>query len=150
VNTTVIFLPNQMTVMIRTYTELLKLITFEDRYKYLKLVGRVGLQHFVGEERNLNQTFYHSDEWKSVRDRVVIRDECLDLGCRDYQIFGTPIVHHMNPITVHDLLDYNPEILDPEFLITTSTATHLAIHYGDEHLLPRLPSRRRPGDTKIW
>lgn len=134
---------------IKRFSELKRLRSFEDRFNYLKLHGRVGTTLF-GVERNLNQAFYHSEDWSSVRDHVVYRDGGLDLGCRGYEIVGRVMVHHMNPITLDDLVDFNPDILDPEFLISVSVETHLAIHYGDERLLPRLSLERKPGDTRLW
>lgn len=135
---------------IKCFSELSKLKTFEQRYAYLKLKGAVGFRHFDLEDRILNQSFYHSTEWINVRDKVIVRDNGFDLGCEGYPIFSLVIVHHMNPITRNDLIHSNEEILDPEFLITTSTETHLAIHYGDKKLLPRLPITRKPGDTRLW
>jgi len=139
-----------MTMMIKTYSDLKKLGTFKARYEYLKLNGHVG-KNLFGEDRRLNQFFYHTDAWKHSRDIVIVRDKGLDLGCQDYDIIDRIIVHHMNPITVDDLEDFdNQDIFDPEFLITTSVATHLAIHYGDKRLLPRLSTKRFPNDTKLW
>ena len=136
-------------MMIRTYSNLSKLRTFEERFKYLKLAGTVGEQTF-GWDRPINQLLYRSPEWRSVRDRVILRDNGFDLGCSDYEIAGKVIIHHMNPLTVEDVMDYNPDVLNPEFLITVSVATHRAIHFGPQHLVPRLPPARRPGDTKLW
>ena len=135
--------------MIRCYSELKCLATFESRYEYLKLTANVGEDTF-GDARHINQYFYRSIEWRSVRREVVLRDEGLDLGCDGFLIGVAPIVHHMNPITIDDLVNFNPMILDPEYLITTSGPTHLAIHYGNIHLLPRLSNERRQGDTKLW
>lgn len=133
----------------RTYQHLCRLSTFKDRFNYLKLSGEVGTSLF-GDNRRLNQYFYHSDEWKSVRNEVIIRDGGLDLGCVGYEILDKAIVHHMNPITLEDLEEWNPRILDLNYLITVSSGTHRAIHYGDENLIPRLPLDRRPGDTRLW
>jgi hypothetical protein len=139
-----------MITMIRTFTELSNISSFDKRYEYLKVIGSVGRDVF-GEDRYLNQQFYRSEDWRKIRDRVIVRDQGLDLGCRGYEILGNVIVHHMNPITVKDITCYNPDILDPEFLISTSLRTHLAIHYGDKSLLPpRLSFERKPGDTKLW
>jgi len=136
-------------MMRRTYAELRQLKTFEERFDYLKLSGKVGAQTF-GWDRPLNQAFYRSPHWRSVRDQVIYRDQGLDLGCVGYEILTKVIIHHMNPITNVDLEDFNPEILDPNYLITTSVVTHRAIHYGDENQIPRLSHDRRPGDTKLW
>lgn len=134
---------------IRTYTELRKLQTFEERWQYLRLDGRVGNETF-GFERYLNQDFYSSREWKQARRDAIVRDNGCDLGFADLEIHEGLYVHHMNPITVEDLERGNPDILDPEFLITVCHQTHNAIHYGDERLLPRPLVERRPGDTNLW
>lgn len=133
----------------RNFSELQNLNSFEDRYNYLKLSGKVGIDVF-GEERYINQQFYRSQEWRSVRRKVIVRDGGLDLGCEGYLIAARPMIHHMNPISMEDIIDFNPEILDPEFLITVSVSTHLAIHYGDKNLLPRLSNERHQGDTRLW
>lgn len=137
------------TMSIRTYSELIKLKTFEERYRYLRLGGRVGEDTF-GFDRYLNQTFYKSDEWKSVRDEVIIRDNGCDLGMSDREINGRIIVHHMNPITVEDIVNRSEFLLDPEYLICTVKNTHDAIHYGDENLLEKDPVERRKNDTCPW
>lgn len=135
--------------MIRTYTELMKLKTFEERYEYLRLAAIVGESTF-GFDRYLNQAVYTSREWRRLRDKIIIRDNGCDLALEDYEIRGKIIIHHMNPITVQDALDRNDEIFDPEFLICTSMNTHNAIHYGDKQLLPQSPIVRTPGDTCPW
>ena len=135
--------------MIRTYSDLKDLKTLEERYRYLKLTGSVGKQTF-GWDRYFNQRFYHSLEWRRVRDRVIVRDDGRDLGIRGFEIEGQILIHHMNPIWVDDLRKKNPDILNPEFLICVSPRTHQAIHYGDESLLPQVPVIRHPGDTKLW
>ena len=135
--------------MKRTVTELFRLKPFEDRYEYLKLGGSVGADTF-GFDRYLNQRFYRSREWKSVRDRVIIRDNGCDLGIDDREIMDRIIIHHMNPMSAVDLEDHNPDVLNPEYLITTTHATHNAIHYGDRRLLVTLPPERRPNDTIPW
>lgn len=136
--------------MIRKYSELRRLKTFEERYRYLRLPGRVGEETF-GYDRYLNQLLYRSGRWRSVRDIVIIRDNGCDLGIDDYEIRGQIIVvHHMNQITIEDIELNRPEIFDPEFLITTTDNTHKAIHYGNESLLPRLPIIRRQNDTCPW
>jgi hypothetical protein len=134
--------------MIRSYSELVQRETFEERYAYLRLRGRVGETTF-GHERRLNQEFYHSYQWRSVRRYVLLRDNNCDLGIEGLDIPSGLHIHHMNPVTVDDLLNGNPEVFDPEFLISTSLDTHNAIHYGDEKQLPRPFVGRRPGDTWI-
>lgn len=135
--------------MRRTVTELFRLKTFEDRYEYLKLGGSVGADTF-GFDRYLNQRFYRSREWKSVRNEVIIRDNGCDLGIDDREILDRIIIHHMNPMASSDLEDYNPDVLNPEYLITTTHVTHNAIHYGDRQLLVTLPPERKPNDTIPW
>ena len=135
---------------LRTYSELITLRTFEERYRYLKLGGRVGEETF-GFDRYLNQIFYKSPEWKSVRDFVIVRDHGCDLACPDREILGSRIlVHHMNPISVDDILSRSQFLLDPEYLITTVKNTHDAIHYGDENLLLTGPIERTKNDTCPW
>lgn len=134
--------------MRRSYSELLQLETFEERYRYLRLRGRVGEETF-GNERRLNQEFYHSYQWRRIRRIVLLRDNNCDLGIDGLDIPSGLHIHHMNPVTVDDLLDGNPEVLDPEFLISTTQQTHNAIHYGDEKLLLRPFVERRPGDTWV-
>lgn len=135
--------------IIRTYSELIRLNTFEERFNYLKLDGRVGEETF-GFDRYLNQIFYTSDEWRSIRDYVITRDKGCDLAMPDREIEGIILVHHMNPISKEDILSRNKIILDPEFLICTIKNTHDAIHYGDEDLLIIGPVERRPNDTCPW
>lgn len=137
------------TMTIRTYSELIKLSTFEERYKYLRLGGRVGEDTF-GFDRYLNQMFYKSDEWKTIRDRVIIRDNGCDLGIEDREIRGRIIVHHMNPISKEDILKRSIYLLDPEYLICTIKNTHDAIHFGDESLLYTNPIERSRNDTCPW
>lgn len=134
---------------IRTYSQLIQLPTFEERFRYLKLVGMVGETTF-GFDRYLNQALYHSKEWRSIRDRVIIRDSGCDLGVSDRIIGHRIVIHHMNPVTVEEIESASNSIFDPEFLICTSENTHRAIHFGDESQLIRLPKERRPGDTKLW
>lgn len=136
--------------MIRSYSELVRLPTFKERYEYLRLFGKVGEETF-GPERYLNQKFYNiSREWREARDKVIIRDNACDLGIKDRQIFDKVFVHHMNPITVDDIVNGNSDIYNPEYLICVSKRTHDAIHYGDEGLLIGLFEDRKPGDTKLW
>lgn len=134
---------------IRTYSELIKLETFEERYSYLRLGGTVGQETF-GFDRYLNQLFYTTDEWRSLRDFVIIRDCGCDLGIPGREIPNRIIVHHMNPITKDDILQRSKFLLDPEYLICTLKTTHDAIHYGDESLLLKPPVERRKNDTCPW
>lgn len=134
---------------IRTYSELCQLETFELRYYYLKLGASVGERTF-GFDRWINQLFYRSQEWKTVKDRVIVRDNGCDLGVPGFEIHSGLLVHHMNPMTLEQIKRGDECTLDPEFLITTSLQTHNAIHYGDESLLPRGPVTRKPGDTTLW
>lgn len=133
----------------RTYSELRRIQTFEERFDYLVLRGEVGSATF-GSSRWINQRFYRSREWHQVRDFVVLRDNGCDLGVPGYEIHDRLMVHHMNPISVEDLEHGADSLLDPEYLITTTHNTHNAIHYGDDSLLPRAPVERRPGDTRLW
>jgi len=133
----------------KCYRELSRLGSFEERFEYLSLKGIVGESTF-GFDRWLNQQFYRSKEWKDARSYVIARDNGCDLGVRGYEIFADLVVHHMNPLTAEAIQHGEFEIIDPEFLITTSLKTHNAIHYGDESLLPRGPIIRQPGDTKLW
>lgn len=134
---------------IKCYSELIRLPTFQARYRYLRLSGAVGKETF-GFDRYMNQFFYRSPEWKRVRDIVIARDGGCDLGIPGREIFRRPIIHHMNPISPEDIRDRKDFILDPEYLITTIHDTHLAIHYGDENLLLQEPVERRPNDTCPW
>lgn len=138
-----------MKMRIRTYSEMCRFQTLEDRFEYLKLGGSVGRSTF-GFDRYINQRFYTSRQWKQVRDEVIVRDDGLDLGVDGYEIYDRIIIHHMNPLTVEDVEAGVLDILDPEFLVTTAHLTHNAIHYGDRSLLPRPLIERRPGDTKLW
>lgn len=139
----------KMSTIIRTYSELITLPTFEERYRYLKLSGRVGEDTF-GFDRYLNQIFYTSNEWRDVRDFVIVRDGGCDLGMPDREIFGKILVHHMNPIRQEDILRRSKWLLDPEYLICTIKNTHDAIHYGDESLLILAPTERQKNDTCPW
>lgn len=134
---------------IRTYSELSQLATFEERYRYLRLGGRVGKETF-GFDRWINQMFYKDPEWLKVRDIVIMRDNGCDLGIEGREIYSRIIVHHMNPITKVDILDRSKFLLDPEYLISTVKNTHDAIHYGDESLLITLPIERSKNDTCPW
>ena len=134
---------------IKTYSELITIPTFEERYRYLRLSGNVGEATF-GFDRYLNQIFYRSQRWKDIRDYVIIRDNGCDLGVEGYEIHGRILIHHMNPITVKDLERESEFLLDPEYLITTVHNTHNAIHYGDESLLITAPVERTQHDTCPW
>lgn len=134
---------------IKTYSELILLPTFEERFEYLQLNGTVGRETF-GFDRYLNQTFYRSAAWKRIRDEVIVRDNGCDLGIEDRIIGNKIYIHHMNPITDKDILNRTDILLNPEFLICVSHNTHNAIHYGDENLLMRLPMVRTPNDTCPW
>lgn len=134
---------------IRTYSELISLPTFEERYRYLQLGGTVGEATF-GFERYLNQELYTSAEWRKVRDQIIVRDFGRDLAMEGRDICGPIIVHHMNPISIEDIIEKSDDIFNPEFLICTTPVTHRAIHYGDEQLLYLDPVVRMPGDTCPW
>lgn len=135
---------------IRTYSELSKLVTFEDRFDYLRLDGQVGKDTF-GFDRIFNQRFYTSTEWRRIRDHVIVRDNGCDLGIQGHEIYGNRIIiHHLNPISLEDIEQQSEYLLDPEFLITTIHRTHNAIHYGDESLLIKAPIERVKNDTCPW
>lgn len=138
-----------MTTIIKSYSELSRLPTFEERYAYLRLAGIVGEETF-GFDRYLNQHFYRSREWKSVRDFVIIRDCGCDLGIPGREIQGKIMVHHMNPISSDDIEQRPSLLLDPRYLICVTHATHNAIHFGDEKLLIKEPIQRYPNDTCPW
>lgn len=135
--------------MIRTYSTLRTIDDFYERFRYLSLRGNVAEQTF-GADRWLNQDFYRSREWKLARRDVIARDMGCDLGISGYEIFSGIHVHHMNPMQMKDLVDFNPDVLNPEYLITVTQKTHNAIHYGDESLLTQVLVERRPGDTTLW
>ena len=135
--------------MFRCYTELIELRTLEERFEYLRLNGAVGEELF-GYARYLNQEFYHGGEWRNVRDQVIIRDGGYDLGVPGWKIVGNIYVHHMNPVTKEQLLDNDPILLDPEYLISCSYNTHQAITWGQIELLPQPLIVRRPNDTIPW
>lgn len=135
--------------MIKTYSELVTLPTFEERFRYLKIGGSVGSETF-GFDRYLNQTFYNSKEWKSVRDFVIVRDNGCDLGVEGYDIHGRIYIHHMNPIIVKDIITASEFLLNPDYLISTTHNTHNAIHFGDESLLITAPIERTRNDTCPW
>ena len=134
---------------IRTYSELILLPTFEERYEYLRLDGRVGEETF-GFDRWLNQTFYKSEEWLSMRDKIIVRDNGCDLGIPGRDIYSRILIHHMNPITKEDILRRSDILLNPEYLICVTPNTHRAIHYGNSNLLIKDPIERRLNDTCPW
>ena len=135
---------------IRTYSELIQIPTFEERYEYLKLGGEIGVETF-GFERYLNQRFYRSKEWKALRDEIIVRDNGCDLGVIGYEIYGKIYIHHMNPITADDIRNNTEYLMNPEFLISKTHNTHNAIHYGDSDLLnAAVPVERTKNDTCPW
>lgn len=133
----------------KSYSELVRFESFFDRFEYLKLDGRVGEDTF-GHDRYLNQRFYTSQEWRRARSQAIARDLGCDLGIADRAIFQDVVIHHINPITAEDLVSGSPKLLSMENLITTSKTTHKAIHFGDQELLVKDYTPRRPGDTKLW
>ena len=133
----------------KSYSELCKYETFEERYAYLKLHGSVGSSTF-GFDRYINQKFYRSVEWRQARDYVIFRDEGCDLGVPGYEIHGNLIINHIKPMKVNDIVHRKSWITNPEFLINTTQSTHNAIHFGDDRLLPKVVLSRKPNDTKLW
>lgn len=138
-----------MSMNTKFYLECIQLPTFLDRYRYLQIGGFVGKETF-GYDRYLNQILYRTAEWKRFRRDMILRDNGCDLGCEGYEIFGNILVHHINPITVEDVVNRNPCIFDPNNVICTSLNTHNAIHYGDETNLITEPVVRKPNDTCPW
>lgn len=137
-------------MIIKSYSELKRLSTFEERFEYLKLNGKVGQDTF-GFDRVFNQMFYRSKEWRHLRNYVIARDNGCDLGTEGREILYTrPIIHHMNPITLDDIKESSEFLMNPEYLITTVHSTHNAIHYGDSSLLPKDPIIRTKNDTCPW
>ena len=136
-------------MIIKRYSELKQLKTFEERFEYLRLNGRVGQDTF-GFDRVFNQMFYRSTEWKRLRDYVIARDNGCDLGIEGREIYTRPIIHHMNPITLDDIRENTEFLMNPEYLITTIHSTHNAIHYGDQNLLTKDPITRTKNDTCPW
>lgn len=134
---------------IRTYSELMALKTFEERFDYLYLRGFIGVTTF-GFDRYLNQNFYNSSQWRSLRNKIIVRDRACDLAIPGREIFNAIRIHHMNPMTLEDVENGNPDILDPEFLICSSIDTHNNIHFGSSKDLLRLPTERRRNDTCPW
>lgn len=134
---------------IRTYSELLTLKTFEERFEYLRVDGIVGEETF-GSRRYINQKYYTSSEYKRLRRIILLRDNGFDLGVEDHPINGMIIIHHMNPITIEDILNHSPLAWNPEYLISVSALTHKAIHFSDIELLPKPVIERKPNDTCPW
>lgn len=136
--------------MIRRYSELIQLSTFEDRFRYLKLNGVVAHETF-GFDRYLNQRFYKSKEWRQIRDYIIVRDGGCDLGCPDAPISGKIYIHHMNPMSLEDLENHPEDLLNPEYLISVSLETHNALHYGDFSIVHKYDLEERlPNDTTPW
>lgn len=135
--------------MIRTYQELKTFSTFEERFKYLKLYGKVGQDTF-GFDRIFNQMFYRSKEWKQLRNDIIVRDLGCDLGIEGREILNSPVIHHMNPISIDDIRNSTEFLLNPNYLITTTANTHRAIHYGDESIFLLENLDRHPNDTCPW
>lgn len=133
----------------RRYSELVRLHTFLERFRYLKLDNRIGEATF-GPDRYLNQAFYMSREWKQVRHQIILRDNACDLGCADREIHGKILIHHMNPLTLYDFVEGSENLLNPEYLICVCERTHNAIHFSDESILHEDPITRRPNDTIPW
>lgn len=138
-----------MDLRIKTYSELITIPSFLERYRYLKLGGSIGEETF-GFDRYLNQTLYRSPEWKRFRRDIIIRDNGMDLAFDGYEIVGKILVHHINPLTIQDVIRRDPKIFDPENVICTSLNTHNAVHYGDESLLMLEPVVRTKNDTCPW
>ncbi len=134
---------------IKRYSELIRLPTLEERYEYLRFRSVVGQDTF-GFDRWMNQKFYLSTEWKRVRREIIVRDECCDLGIKDYPIYGPVFIHHLNPLTPEDIIESTEFLMNPEYLICCSSQTHRAIHFGDKNMLPQPPIERTPYDTCPW
>lgn len=139
----------RMSTSIKCYSELISLPTYEERFQYLQLNGRVGSDTF-GFDRYLNQKFYKTPEWRRLRNQIILRDNGCDLGVEGYEIFGIIMIHHMNPITKADIVSMTEYLTNPEYLICVTPNTHNAIHYGDESLLCTGPIERKPNDTCPW
>lgn len=135
--------------MTRSYQEMIQFDKFLDRFNYLQLNGRVASETF-GDQRYLNQTLYRSAEWKKIRNRVIVRDNGCDLADPTRPIYGKILIHHLNPITMSDILERNPIIFELDNLVCVSPMTHEAIHYGSADLLMKDPIERKPGDTVLW
>ena len=143
------WIETKIIMKIRRYSELIQLFTFEDRFEYLKLGGSVGKSTF-GFDRYINQRFYRSYEWKQVRQSVIVRDNGCDLGILGYEIHGSILIHHLNPMDINDIMDGDDWVFNPEFLITTTQNTHNAIHFGLDRAYPKVVLARNPNDTKLW
>ena len=139
----------RMSTEIRTYSQVIQLPTFIERYRYLKIGGFVGEETF-GYDRYLNQTLYRSSEWRRFRRDMILRDQGMDLALNGYEIVGNILLHHIEPITVKDVVNRDPKIFDPDNVICVSLNTHNAIHYGDESLLMTEPVVRTKYDTCPW
>lgn len=135
--------------MIKTYSELLSFKTFMDRYNYLKLSGKVGVETF-GFDRYLNQMLYRSKRWKELRPKIITRDNACDMALEGYDIYDRIIIHHMNPISIKDIEEDNDDIFNPEFLVCVSSRTHNPIHFGEERKAPEPIIQRRPNDMCPW
>lgn len=133
----------------RSYSELANFSTFDERFEYLRLESRVGRATF-GFDRHVNQMFYMSREWQDIRQHVILRDNGCDLGIEGHEIHIGPLIHHINPMSIDDIVHREEWILDPEFLITTTHPTHNAIHYGAKSPYPKVVTERSPRDTQLW
>ena len=138
-----------MSKLLRTYSELITIPTMIERYRYLRLGGVVGESTF-GFDRYLNQALYTSKEWRDLRHEIIVRDNGFDMALDGWDIGDRIVVHHINPLTIDDIDNRNPDIFNPEYLVCVSHSTHNAIHFGDEGLLPKPLVERRPGDTCPW
>jgi hypothetical protein len=136
-------------MILRTFSELSKLKTFEERFDYLNLSGQVGDPTF-GYDRIFNQYFYHSKEWRQARNKIILRDNGCDLGVPGYEIHGRIYVHHINPVSLEDVEEMSDRLFDPDNLICVSFDTHNAIHFGTKRTIPKVPIERTPGDTCPW
>lgn len=134
---------------VKTYSELITIPNFVDRYRYLRVTSNIGDTTF-GSKRYLNQLLYQSGEWKSIRNTIIVRDNGCDLGCLDREIHSGIVIHHIDPITIEDILERNPKVFDPNNLISASNMTHKAVHYGNENLLIGDLVPRRENDTCPW
>lgn len=138
-----------MSTNVKTYSELVSIPSYLGRYHYLRIKGAVGAETF-GYDRYLNQILYRSSEWRRFRRGIILRDNGMDMAFDGYEIFTRLIVHHIDPITVDDVLNRDPKVFNPENVVCVAFQTHQAIHYGDESLLPILPPERTPNDTCPW
>ena len=145
----VIIVGRETTMSIKTYSELLALKTFEERFRYLQFNAVIGEDTF-GFERYLNQRFYHTTEWRRIRNSIIARDMGRDLAMEGYEIYEPIIIHHLNPLTKNDIYERTEYLTNPEFLICTTHRTHNAIHYGDDNLLVKAPVERTKNDTCPW